>query len=475
MATHFCPIRRHADTIPEAPALIWAEGVLSYQQLENIIGQIEIRLIAEGIKEGDRVGILGINRWEYIVLLQALFRLGALAIPLSTRFTDHTLQQLCGEVSCELLIQETAEPRSFIATRNIDRLFAGLTAALPSESTAATYRDDQLATVLFSSGSTGLPKAILHRWSSHFQSAVGSNENIQLSLGDRWLLSLPLYHVAGVAILFRCFVAGAAVVIPDPEASILANVEEMSITHVSMVSTQLVRMLDEKGNRPAGIKAMLLGGSAISRALVSRAFDAGFPIFTSYGMTELASQVTTTPAAPALDDLFTSGKLLSHRELKIAEDGQILVRGATRLEGYLEKTGLRKPFDKDGWFATGDIGRIDEKGRLVVTGRKDNMFISGGENIHPEEIERALESFAGVNRAFVVPVADQEFGQRPVAFLEVEKSLPTPDILEEHLRDRIPRFMNPVRYFTLDDQATGEGMKVSRKNLILRAQALLGL
>lgn len=464
-----CPINQHALAKPDLSALIWDQGALSYKHLEGAIKRIQKQLNALGIQPSDRIAVVWSNSWQYVVLIQALFRVGAIVVPMSTRFPQAQVNALVKKLRCKRCLSE--ESMSGLDFDAVDQTSTDTDAPALEE----TIDADQAATVIFSSGSTGLPKAILHSWGNHYWSAIGSNENIVLTPGDRWLLSLPLYHVAGIAVMFRCFAAGAAVVVPDEQSQLSEAIEAFGITHVSMVGTQLLRLLDStKGTRLLTVKGILLGGSAISSGLLIRAHTAGWPIHTSYGMTEMSSQITTTAPNASLDDLHTSGQLLNHRELKIDNDGQILVGGKTRFKGILMEEGVDEPFDEDGWYATGDLGKLNASNQLQVLGRKDNMFISGGENIHPEEIERALETYAGIQQAVVVPVADNEFGARPVAFLRVNSGIPDEEALRLFLASRIARFMMPTAFLPMPATSPST-MKISRQGLAEIAIEALGL
>ena len=317
------------------------------------------------------------------------------------------------------------------------------------------------ATIVFTSGSTGRPKAVLHTFGNHYYSALGSNANIALSAGDRWLLSLPLYHVGGLSINFRCLLAGAAVSLPEPEAALDRSIVEPDITHVSLVATQLRRLLQKKNQRTSGLKAVLLGGGPVPRDLLEEAIVRGIPVHTSYGLTEMASQVTSTRPGAAPEELRTSGRTLAHRAVSVAESGEILVRGETLFAGYVEGNGVERPLDAEGWFHTGDLGGFDENGNLHVKGRRDNLFISGGENVQPEEIEAALERVEGVERAIVVPVPDREFGERPAAFVQTIGEL-APQDLAEKLGETLPRFKIPVAFYGWPEGADSGGMKPDR-------------
>ncbi|MFQ5571910.1 MAG: o-succinylbenzoate--CoA ligase, partial [Rhodothermales bacterium] len=320
----------------------------------------------------------------------------------------------------------------------------------------------QPATVVFTSGSSGRARAALHTFGNHFYSARGSNENIALRSGDRWLLALPLYHVGGLGIVFRCLLAGATLVVPEPEESTGEAVSRYGISHLSLVATQLGRLLREGLPRdPGAMKAVLLGGSAIPPSLTREAHARGWPIHTSYGMTETASQVATTPPGASLADLGTSGRVLRYRRIKV-EDGEILVKGKTLFQGYVEGDTRHPSCDSEGWFHTGDLGTLSTDGFLRVYGRKDNMFISGGENIHPEEIERALCMLDGVRQAIVVPIADATFGHRPVAFVQTSGEAPVLEELALHLAPVLPRFKIPTTFYAWPEAASTSDMKVDR-------------
>jgi O-succinylbenzoic acid--CoA ligase len=315
-------------------------------------------------------------------------------------------------------------------------------------------------TILFTSGSSGQPKAALHTFGNHYYSASGSNHNLPVMETTRWLLVLPLYHVGGLAILFRCFLHGGTVVMPTSHRQIAEAITDFQVTHVSLVATQLQRLLDIPF-RADQLEAILLGGSAIPPQLLQTAHAAGWPVHVSYGSTEMASQISTTPPGAGLDTLFTAGYVLPHRAIRIARDGQIWVNGPTRFQGYVEGEHLRIPFDEQGWFATGDRGRFDADFRLHVEGRFDNMFISGGENIQPEEIETALRRLHGIVEAVVVPVPDPEFGFRPVAFIQSTDGGMKPEHWMRGLEDVLPRFKIPRVYHLWPDDIKRD-MKIDR-------------
>ena len=403
---------------------------------------------------------------RYVTLVLAVIRAGHVACPVSDLLPPKGIAQLLELVACTALISDDDE---LLRTAGLHRLepeplLEGCQRVEPAELPL-----ERPATIVFTSGSTGVPKAALHTFGNHYHNALGSNINIALRPGHRWLHSLPLYHVGGLSIVFRCLFAGAAIALPQTGTPLGEAIAGLGATHVSLVSTQLLRLLREDVD-PGGLEAVLMGGGPVSASLVDEAVVRGLPIHTSYGLTEMASQVTTTPTGAPPGELHTSGRVLRGREVSISREGEILVRGKTLFAGYAEGTQLERSLDEDGWFHTGDLGELDENGYLRVEGRKDNLFVSGGENIQPEEIEEALSALPGVEAVVVVPIPDQEFGARPVAFVRMAGDAVRFENLARSLEPALPRFKIPVAFHPWPAE-TG-GMKVDRGSFRERALRL---
>jgi o-succinylbenzoate---CoA ligase len=463
-----CPLRSAARLSPGAPALVGAGVSLAYGELDLKVSASEARIRELGLGAGDRVALYLPKSEGYFVLLLALLRAGCVACLLSTRLPATGAAPLPERTGCRALVSTSEEALEAATVRTLrpEELLADGAASSGSRPSEELWTyPGQPYTIVFTSGSAGAPKAALHTFGNHYFSAAGSNANIPLEPGDRWLHSLPLYHVGGLSILFRCLLSGATVALPEPGARLGEAMAQSGTTHVSLVSTQLLRLLREEGFAGTELRAILLGGGPMPASLVDEAHARGLPIHTSYGLTEMASQVTTTPPGASRGELRTSGRPLPHREVAVSGGGEILVRGETLFAGYVEGDSVRRPLDADGWFHTGDLGALDENGYLGVRGRRDNLFVSGGENIQPEEIEEALSGLDGVQDAVVVPVPDLEFGARPVAFVRAAEGAADQEILMRALEKVLPRFKIPVAFYPWPDKAWGRGMKVDRSSL----------
>ncbi len=293
-------------------------------------------------------------------------------------------------------------------------------------------------TILHTSGSSDEPKAVVHSLENHLFSAERAISKLHLRSTDRWLLRLPLWHVSGMSIVFRCLVSGAEIIIPDPQISLFEALSSQQITHVSIVGAQLIQLLDK--SPPLSLRAVIVGGGPTPPHHIAKALDQGWPILTTYGMTETSSMITLSDHTFPIG---SSGRLLEGNELKFTDDGEILLRSPAVCSGYLHELELQSVTDEDGWLHSGDIGYMDESGELYIMSRKDNMFISGGENISPEEIENVLLKYNGVEEAIVVPIPDAKFGQRPVAFIQGSTDNQN---LTQFLADHLPKFKIPICY-----------------------------
>ena len=463
----FCPLWDAAKEDPQKPAVIWGARRISFSQL-NIYVNAAVRSLKErDIRCGHRAAVVSEISVEAVIVLLGLWRLGAVAVPLNPKLPAQSFNSLVASLNIRAVVSSRNALTSgvkfqvphFEMTDLI--VFEHKEMSLSSDEKRIPVSAHQPAAVVLTSGSSGLPKAALLTYANFYLNARGSQACVPLDSNGRWLLSLPLYHVAGLGIIFRCLLARAAIVIA-PGDQFLRLMTDGKITHVSLVSTQLLRLMAQPDFKKSdALQAVLLGGSAIARNIQSKALSLGLPIYLSYGLTEMASQVATGK----LEDVRKPcAKPLPYREVKVNTDGEICVRGQTLFQGYLNGPDVILPVDDQGWFHTGDLGCLDDNGCLSVLGRQDDMFISGGENIHPQEIESAILKIPSVVQAVVVPKEDPEFGQKPVAFILWENQQePWPESkIKEHLLKDLPKFKLPVVFYPWPLDHSSDGLKLNR-------------
>ncbi len=473
-----CPLNAAAREYDDLPAIISGDKVISYGEYEQMVVSVDARLTERGLTRGQRIAIVSNSRWEYLILLHAILRLGGVACPVSPRFPEKTILSVLKKIDCAAVVDPlnrlSPGTSGEIRRVSLDTIFKNGMSHADKTWHDVTVDLERHATIILTSGSSAVPKAAVHSFGNHYYSALGSNRNVDVQPGDRWLLSLPLYHVGGLGIIFRMLLGRGTVVIPEVKENIGESMDKYGITHLSLVSTQLYRLLKEGLDLQTirRLKAVLVGGGTVPSSLITKGDEAGLPICTTYGLTEMASQVTTTAPNDHRERLSSSGKVLDYRSVKI-DAGEILVKGKTLFTGYVEAGKMFLPVDDEGWFRTGDLGRLDVDGYLTFLGRRDNMFISGGENICPEEIESILCLLPHISQALVVPVEDREFGFRPLAFIKTQQGKPVDQRkVLSHLERYLPGFKTPVAFYEWPEKADKDGLKPNRRYLTKLAQEL---
>jgi len=442
---------------PQQTAIKLAGQDISYAELSQRVIALGEQLRAAGIIEGEPLACIAVNNLEMICLYWACIDIGVIFFPISPRFPLAQIQGLADTYRIRYFW--SSEISALQNCRQLNLHFN-------SESCGLVQPIDfaRPANVVLTSGSSGFPKAAVHCLANHIANAEGARSLIPLEQGDAWLLSLPLFHIGGLAILNRCALVGACVVMPDQTLSLSQQIDQDKLTHMSLVPAQLSKLLADTNSQLNSIKALLLGGGAVSLDLLAQLKQRNIVSYTSYGMTEMGSQITT---GPALSD-GSSGKLLPKRELKI-EDGVIWVRGECLFMGYLTANCIESSVDPDGWFYTKDRGEWDENGNLHILGRIDNMFICGGENIQPEEIEAALKQHPEIDDAIVFAQPDPIFGNLPAAIIRgsITRNIGAKTAeLEAFLADKIARFKRPRHYYPWPEDSEQTGLKVNRKTLV---------
>lgn len=418
------------------------------------------------ISQGTKVALLVEDKLDFIINFFALLSIGATVIPLDTKSPLEIIISRMNWINCKNLVLDNTQLNAALYSEYNCIEASSLKNYLADGIKAYKYQciSPLSNIIVFTSGSSGTPKAVFHNIGNFIYSALGSAKNISLVAEDNWLLSLPLNHVGGLSILFRVFIAGASLSVAETPGNPQNDIANFSPTHISLVPTQLYRLSLSHANLNLlkELKAILIGGAGVWSELISIAKQHDLKIFTSYGSTEMCSQITTTCSFDE-DELLTSGKPLENNSIKISSDGEILVKGKSLFQGYAEGDKVLPKVDEEGYFHSGDRGTIDEFGRLSVIGRIDNMFVSGGENIFPEEIEAALKKIKYIQSSVVVPMNDKEFGAIAVAFIDtMNNEIPDKTVINNELSKYLPNYKLPKYYLTFPTNYKPLGIKPNR-------------
>ena len=397
---------------PDRLALETPAGSFSFAQLAERADRRARELAAAGVGAGDRVAVTYPPGLEFAELLHALPRLGAVLEP--------------GPPA------EPPEPP----------------AGAPGTAQLQTTVDPEAVhTVIRTSGTTGVPKAVELTYANHLASAIASADALGVDPGDRWLVPLPLHHVGGLNVLIRSVINATAVVLHErfDADSVRATIEAGEVTLASLVPTMLSRLRAAGLRQAPGLRAIALGGGPIPAGLLDWARDTGIPVVPVYGMTETCSQVVAG----------SPGRPLRGVQLEIAADGEILVRGPMVARGAVAE---------DGWLHTGDLGRLDGDGRLHVLGRLKELIVTGGENVAPLEVEQALLAHPAVADAGVAGLPDPDWGEAVTAFVVLREPA-SPEELRAWCRERLEAFKVPKTIHVVGRLPRTSGGKLLRERL----------
>lgn len=441
------------------PALITSGSEISYKELNERITKTSAWLSSKGIKEHTKAAILSSNNPGYVILLSALWNLNACVIPLNIMLSDSELIEIINFSDAEFLFynkDEKPEPEVTIPRIDMSKTSTG------SGSIKVPGLDpDAVSLVMFTSGATGRPKGVMHSLNDLLNSSDNSNDLLNQKPEDRWIASLPFYHIGGLSIIIRTFRYGSSLVIPSSlkNDSLTGAFNDLKPTHASLVSTQLKRMLESGWKPSAELKKILLGGGFADVKLIKDAISAGCKISNVYGSTETSAFVTAGNTETAINKPLSSGRALGSNKIFIVDDqlneekagrtGEILILSRALFHGYYkdEKESAKKLTSKG--FRTGDVGHLDKDGDLFVEARRTDLIITGGENVNPLEVETALNNIPGISDSCVFAMPDIEWGQIVAAAVVLEKEVSIKEI-SDYLKDKIAGYKAPKRFYPVE-------------------------
>lgn len=482
-------VARNARYHGDVTVVRYAGGDLTYAQLDEKAARLAAVLSGGGVAGGDRVAYLGLNSASFLVTMLAAFRLGAVFVPVNFRLAEPELELVLGKSGATTIVCEEGHRPSLEKVRGGTRLSrfllvdddpevpapvgapvgaggwepwsALIAAAEPVSSVVAKGFDDP-AILMFTSGTTGLPKGVILTYGNAWWNAVNVDTMIDTRRGDVTHAAAPLFHIGALnSFVLRTIVRGGTVVVRrafDP-VGLLDDLVTHRVNSMFAVPAMLAALSRVPGAFDADLtrlRSVVVAGAPVPPSLIELYAGHGILLQQAWGLTETAPFATHLPIERTLGKIGSAGIPMPHTEVRVVdaltnqplkpgEAGEIVVRGPNVTPGYWENPdATAAAFDDEGWFHSGDIGHLDEDGYLYIVDRLKDMIISGGENVYPAEVERALASMPGVVDVAVVGAPDEQWGETIVAVVSLaEGTAVTLDDVREYAAAQLARYKLP--------------------------------
>jgi acyl-CoA synthetase (AMP-forming)/AMP-acid ligase II len=521
-------LRAAVERFGDSEALVDGDARFTYAQLGDQVARAAQALIAAGVEPGDRVAIWAPNRHEWVTAVLGLLSVGAILVPLNTRYKGAEASYVLNRSRATMLITVGEflglNYLELLANQDLPHLrtrvvFAGGVAGdvagdgipagaigwadllaegdrnpdpAPARARAAAVMPQDVSDIMFTSGTTGSPKGVLCTHAQTLRAYAEWADVTGLCADDRYLIVNPLFHTFGLkAGVVTSLMAGATMVLmPVFNAEqVLEIVEAERITALPGPPTIYQTLLAHPRRAEADLSSLRMavtGAAVIPTELVNRMRnELGLStVLTAYGLTEASGFVTTCRRGDDVETIATtSGRAINDVEVRVVDEsgsevprcsaGEIVCRGYNVMTGYFEEPELTaKAIDNDGWLHTGDVGTMDDAGNLSITGRKHDMFIVGGFNAYPAEIENLLLTHGGIAQAAVVGVPDERLGEVAAAFVVPNAGVAlSDDEVMVWARGAMANFKVPRQVFVMEALPVNASGKVLKDELRSLAMA----
>lgn len=482
-------VQTNAGLNADVVALSYPGGDLTFAQLNDKAARFATVLTDSGVQAGDRVAYLGLNSPSYIVTMLGAFRIGAIFVPVNFRLAGPELSEILRQsgavlIVCEenhrpaldevvadtplrrcLLVDDDSEvpaPESGLPDR-WEPWSSLLAAAEPAGAPVRTTFDD-VAILLFTSGTTGLPKGVILTYGNCFWNSINEEMRIDSRLDDVTYGAAPMFHIAGLNVyVLRSLARSGTVLLRrtfDP-VQMLDDIVNRNVTTTFGVPAMFQALARVPGVWDADLsklRGLICAGAPVPPSLIEEYASHGVLLEQAWGLTETAPFATHLPAAWTQQKLGSAGVPMPFTEVRVVDAttnepvpagvaGELVVRGPNVTPGYWENPeATAAAFDDEGWFHSGDVGYLDEDGCLFIVDRLKDMIISGGENVYPAEVERALADLHGVLDVAVVGAADAKWGEAVVAVVQMSpESGITLQEVRDHAARKLARYKLPSR------------------------------
>lgn len=483
---------------PDLEAVVAGNKRYTYKELNHRVNQLAHYLLQCNVKPGDRIAVLCNTNHHYPTIFFAAAKVGAITVPLNWRLAGEDLRYIVNDCKPSILFydQEFSElayqlkDYSFIHYRNVvgnahDTLpaFEEMLRHFPSDEPNVEVGIDEIAVIIYTSGTTGRPKGVMITHQNLFSQAVHSVPGFDLRYADRFLIASPLFHISGIGSVNCAIYAGYTLVLSSrfEPGYICDLINQEKVTLMAAVPVMLIYMLPTliQDKILPTLRTIICGASKVPAELVKQYRDLGYSINQIYGATETTATLTIWKEHMGMESMDATGKALlgevkiinpeTNKELPIGEVGEILFKSPQVFKGYWNNFDETRKVLRNGWYHTGDAGKLDENGFLYVLDRYKDMVNCGGEKVFPAQVERVINEVKGVAESAVIGIKHSMFGEIPRAYVvKKPNSTVTAEAIITYCHTKLANFMVPEIHFIdeLPKNAVGKVLK-----FVLREQA----
>jgi fatty-acyl-CoA synthase len=462
-------IRDRARTTPGRVAIDHLGRVVTYAELDDASDRLAGSFLERGLERGDRVATLTGNSPEHVAVFFACAKLGLILAPLSWRLAPAELAYQLADAEPALFLAEDEHAALGEATGHPPEPLQ-VPEELVAQSHKVAVEDGDPLLLVYTSGTTGRPKGALLTQANCFWTNLSFDLATGVSGDDVVLQVLPQFHCGGWNVQpLLAWWKGATVVLErsfDP-ARCLALIEEKRVTTMMGVPANYLFLAQDPAFDSTDLSSLrraVVGGAPMPEPLLETWHERGVDVVQGYGLTEAAPNVLCLPPEDAARKLGSAGKPYPHVDVRLSEEGELQVRGPNVFAGYWRNPEASAQAFEDGWLRTGDVAERDEEGFYRIKGRLKDMYISGGENVYPAEVESVLHEHPSVADAAVVGVPDERWGEIGVAFVVADGRVSEEELIE-FVRERLARFKTPKGVRFVDVLPRSPMGKVSREDL----------
>lgn len=481
-------------------ALVDGERRLTYRELNRRVNRLAGSLQALGLAHGDRCAILAHNCLEYVEVIFATAKLGLTLVPLNWRLSPPELAFNLSDSGADTLLfdAEFAEVVTQLQEQTTIKRMIVLGSAAgvesdPYEELLARQSEDEPTVdqpvgldtahiIMYTAGTTGRPKGAVLSQGASFWNAINLTLDMNFTPNDRNLSVLPMFHIGGIGLFtLPVLYMGGTVVIqrtfePAETLRLLGKEKITLFFGVAAVFLFLIQHADFNPEAFAKVRVVMSGGAPLPVSLVRQYHDAGIVLQQGFGMSEAAPSIATLSKDLALKKAGSIGRALFHVEARVVDvdmndlpadaEGELVIRGPNLMQGYWNRPEATNEAFEGGWFHTGDIARMDADGDLYIVDRKKDMFISGGENVYPAEVENAIFELPQVAEAAVIGAKDEKWGEvgRAIVALKAGEELEEAEIID-FLKERLAKYKVPKQVIFVDQLPRNAAGKVLKNKL----------